>query len=108
LKVLMTEDLTAGLADNAQRYVKARVKHEAALRKIEGDATYEGQNEFFRVTEKLAREPSVTVRVLSREGAVSETPNPCVEPTGKGRRFACHLPAAYASRWPSRRRQTRK
>src|SRR3954468_6805719 len=67
LKVLMTEDLTAGLADNAQRYVNARVKHEAALRKIEGDATYEGQNEFFRVTEKLARE-----RRLSRFAFLAE------------------------------------
>jgi hypothetical protein len=32
-------------------------------------------------------------------GSLEATPNPCVERTGKRRRFACHLPAAHAQRY---------
>ena len=32
---------------------------------------------------------------------IGMTPNPCVERIVKRRRFACHLPAAHATRWAS-------
>ena len=56
LRVLAWEDATANMATIAERRRLARESHEAALREIEGDQTYEGQQEFFAVAARIARE----------------------------------------------------
>lgn len=70
LKVVATQDLTQGMATVAGRWAAARAKREAALREIEGHATYEGQQELFRVAEQIARE-----RRLSRFVFLASKPN---------------------------------
>ncbi len=56
LEVLVREDVSENMAMCAQRRAAARAARAAALREIEGTQTYEGQQEFLRVTEVLARE----------------------------------------------------
>lgn len=67
LKVLISEDVTQNMADLAERHRRARVARDNELRKIEGDRTYEGQQEFLAVTARVARE-----RRLSRFLFVAE------------------------------------
>ncbi|MFY9560937.1 MAG: class I SAM-dependent methyltransferase [Terriglobales bacterium] len=56
LRLLVCEDVTANMAEVAERRRAARAKREAALREIEGDQVYEGQQEFFAVASRIARE----------------------------------------------------
>jgi len=56
LQLLICEDVTANMAEIAERRRAARSSRGAALREIEGDQTYEGQQEFFAVASRIARE----------------------------------------------------
>ncbi len=63
------EDVTDNMTEIARRRCAARAAREAELRKIEGDATFDGQQEFFRVAEMIARE-----RRLSRFAFLARKP----------------------------------
>jgi hypothetical protein len=54
--LLVCEDVTKNMAELAERRGTARAAREAALREIEGDQVYEGQQEFFAVASRIARE----------------------------------------------------
>lgn len=69
LDVLSVEDLTAQMAEVAGRRRIAREKRAAVLREIEGDATFESEQAFYRVAETLASE-----RRLSRFAYLVERP----------------------------------
>ena len=69
LRLLLREDATANMAGVAERRRAARASRSAALREIEGDQTYEAQQEFLTVAARVARE-----RRLSRVVYVSEKP----------------------------------
>ncbi len=56
LRLLVCEDVTANMASIAERRGAARAAREPALREIEGDQTYEGQQEFFVIASRIARE----------------------------------------------------
>jgi len=56
LRLLVCEDLTANLAEVAQRRRAARASRCTALRATEGDQTYDGQQEFLAVASRIARE----------------------------------------------------
>ncbi len=56
LRLLVCEDVTANMAEIAERRRAARAAREAALREIEGDQVFEGQQEFFAVASRIARE----------------------------------------------------
>jgi SAM-dependent methyltransferase len=68
-KLIKSEDVTENMALLARRRHAAREARGEALREIEGKATYEGSQEFFRVAELLARE-----RRLSRLVYLAEKP----------------------------------
>ena len=63
------EDVTDNMAEIARRRGAARAAHAAELRAIEGDATFDAQQEFFRVSEMIARE-----RRLSRFAFLARKP----------------------------------
>ncbi len=69
LEVEVVEDLTDKMADIARRWGAARAAREEELREIEGDATFDGQQEFFRVSELIACE-----RRLSRFAFLARIP----------------------------------
>ena len=56
LRLLVRRDVTANMAELAERRRAARAARSAAVREIEGDQTYEEQQEFFAVAARLARE----------------------------------------------------
>jgi cyclopropane fatty-acyl-phospholipid synthase-like methyltransferase len=56
LRLLVCEDVTANMAKVAEARRAARALRSAALRKIEGDQAYEGQQEFLAVAARVARE----------------------------------------------------
>jgi ubiquinone/menaquinone biosynthesis C-methylase UbiE len=56
LRLLVSEDVTPNMALIAERRGAARAAREPALREIEGDQSYEGQQEFFKVASRVARE----------------------------------------------------
>ena len=56
LQLLLRKDLTANMAEVAKRRGAARASRSAVLREIEGDQTYEAEQEFFAVASCLARE----------------------------------------------------
>lgn len=56
LRLLVRRDVTANMAELAERRRAARASRSAAVREIEGDQTYEGQQEFFAVAARVARE----------------------------------------------------
>jgi SAM-dependent methyltransferase len=56
LRLQVCEDVTANMAEIAERRRAARAARESALREIEGDQAYEGQQEFFTVAARVARE----------------------------------------------------
>src|SRR6266576_937177 len=70
LRLLVREDVTPNMALVAERRGAARAAREPALREIEGDQSYEGQQEFFKVASRVAREGR-----LSRFLHVAEKPN---------------------------------
>ena len=56
LRLLVCEDVTANMAEVAERRCAARASRDTALRAIEGDQTYDGQQEFLAVASLIARE----------------------------------------------------
>jgi hypothetical protein len=54
--MLACEDVTANMTKVAEARRAARASRSAALREIEGDQAYEGQQEFLTVAARLARE----------------------------------------------------
>jgi SAM-dependent methyltransferase len=54
LKIEIKEDVTENMALTAQRWHDARAARESALRGVEGDETYEGQQRFFHVAAQIA------------------------------------------------------
>jgi len=56
LRLLLCEDVTANMAEIAEGRRAARAKRDVSLREIEGDQIYEGQQEFFAVAARIARE----------------------------------------------------
>jgi SAM-dependent methyltransferase len=56
LRLLVREDITANMAKVAEARVAARASRSTLLREIEGDQTYEGQQEFLAVAARVARE----------------------------------------------------
>jgi SAM-dependent methyltransferase len=56
LRLLVNEDVSRNMAEIAERRRAARAARAADLREIEGDQTYEGQQEFFAVAARIARE----------------------------------------------------
>jgi SAM-dependent methyltransferase len=69
LRLLLREDVTANVARLAERRGVARASRGTSLRAIEGEQTYEGQQRFFEVAARIAREGR-----LSRFLYVSEKP----------------------------------
>jgi 2-polyprenyl-3-methyl-5-hydroxy-6-metoxy-1,4-benzoquinol methylase len=67
LRLRVRRDVTPNMAELAERRHAARASRSAAVRQIEGDQTYEAQQEFFDVAARVARE-----RRLSRFVYVSE------------------------------------
>ncbi len=67
LRLLVRRDVSANMAEVAGRWHAARASRSAALREVEGEKTFEGQQEFFAVAARLAREGQ-----LSRFVYVSE------------------------------------
>ena len=56
LQLLVSEDVTANMAKVADARRAARASRTAALREIEGDQAYDGQQEFLAVAARVARE----------------------------------------------------
>jgi cyclopropane fatty-acyl-phospholipid synthase-like methyltransferase len=56
LQLLICEDVTASVAKIAEARRAARASRSAALREIEGDQAYDGQQEFLAVAARVARE----------------------------------------------------
>jgi cyclopropane fatty-acyl-phospholipid synthase-like methyltransferase len=56
LRLLVCKDVTANMAKVAEARRAARASRSAALREIEGDQAYEGQQEFLAVAARVARE----------------------------------------------------
>jgi 2-polyprenyl-3-methyl-5-hydroxy-6-metoxy-1,4-benzoquinol methylase len=56
LRLLVRKDVTANMAEVAERRGAARASRSTALREIEGDQTYEAEQDFFAVASRLARE----------------------------------------------------
>jgi SAM-dependent methyltransferase len=56
LQLLVSEDVTANMAKVAEARRAARASRSAALREIEGDQPYDGQQEFLAVAARVARE----------------------------------------------------
>jgi hypothetical protein len=52
----MCEDVTSNMAKVAEARSAARASRSAALREVEGDLAYEGQQEFLAVAARVARE----------------------------------------------------
>lgn len=68
-RVLAVEDATDNMAQLAARWFAARARREDALRQVEGDETFDGQQRFLDVAATLARE-----RRLSRFVYLAEKP----------------------------------
>ena len=69
LRLLVCEDVTANMAEMAERRGAARASRSHLLREIEGAETYDGQQTFFAVAARIAKE-----RRLSRFLYVVEKP----------------------------------
>jgi SAM-dependent methyltransferase len=69
LRVLAVEDATENMATVAGRWLAARARRADALREIEGDETFHGQQRFLEVAARLARE-----RRLSRFVYLAQKP----------------------------------
>lgn len=57
-------DRTTNMAQNARNWFDARAKREAALREIEGDAAFDGQQVFFETAACLAEERRLSRKVF--------------------------------------------
>jgi SAM-dependent methyltransferase len=69
-KVLLREDATQNMADLAGRRGAARAVRRAVLLALEGNSTYEGQQKFFEVAARIAKD-----RCLSRFVYIAEKPS---------------------------------
>jgi SAM-dependent methyltransferase len=69
LQVLTAENVTANMALLAERRASARAKRSAALRQIEGDASFEAQQLFFGVAARIAREGRLSRFLYASEKA---------------------------------------
>jgi len=69
LRLLVCEDVTANMAEMAERRGAARASRSHLLREIEGAETYDGQQTFFAIAARIAKE-----RRLSRFLYVVERP----------------------------------
>lgn len=69
MRLLVYEDVTENMTQMARRRHLARASREEALRKIEGNANYEQQQDFLEVAARIAREHR-----LSRFLYVAEKP----------------------------------
>jgi SAM-dependent methyltransferase len=69
LRPLAVEDATENMAAVAERWLAARERRAGALRELEGEPTFAGQQRFLDVTARLARE-----RRLSRVVYLAEKP----------------------------------
>jgi SAM-dependent methyltransferase len=69
LRPLAVEDATENMAAVAERWLAARERRADALRELEGEPTFAGQQRFLGVTARLARE-----RRLSRFAYLAEKP----------------------------------
>jgi SAM-dependent methyltransferase len=69
MRLLVCEDVTENMTQMARRRHLARASREEALRKIEGNANYEQQQDFLEVAARIAREHR-----LSRFLYVAEKP----------------------------------
>jgi SAM-dependent methyltransferase len=69
LRLLACEDVTANVAKVAEARRAARASRSAALREIEGDQVYEGQQEFLAVAARVAREGRLSRFVYVSEKA---------------------------------------
>ncbi|REJ78383.1 MAG: class I SAM-dependent methyltransferase [Acidobacteria bacterium] len=58
------QDLTGNMARIAARWRRAREENESELRRIEGDETYYGQQEFLDVAARLAKEKRLSRHLL--------------------------------------------
>jgi SAM-dependent methyltransferase len=67
LRLIWKEDVTENMATLAERRLAARDSRSSSLREVEGDETFEGQQLFYEVAAKIARE-----RRLSRFVYVAE------------------------------------
>jgi SAM-dependent methyltransferase len=56
LRLLVCEDVTANMAKVAEARHAARATRSIALREIEGDQTYDGEQEFLAIAARVARE----------------------------------------------------
>jgi ubiquinone/menaquinone biosynthesis C-methylase UbiE len=56
LQLVVSENVTQNMAEVAERRKAARAKRSSAVRKIEGDQTYEEQQEFLAIAALIARE----------------------------------------------------
>ena len=56
LHLLVRKDVTANIAEVGERRRAARASRSGALQQIEGDQTYETEQEFLAVASRLARE----------------------------------------------------
>jgi ubiquinone/menaquinone biosynthesis C-methylase UbiE len=56
LQLLVTKNVTRNMAEVAERRMAARASRSSGLRKIEGDQTYEGQQEFLGIAALIAKE----------------------------------------------------
>ena len=56
LQLLASKDVSSNMAEVAEKRRAAREKRSTALRRIEGDATFEGQQKFLAMTSRLAAE----------------------------------------------------
>ena len=74
LQMLVHKDLTANMAEVAERRGTARASRSTVLREIEGDQTYEAEQEFFAVASRLAREGRLSrlVYVAEKNWAVAD------------------------------------
>lgn len=70
LRLTIQEDMTEALAATASNWHAARSKRAAELERIEGDATFQGQQHFLDMTARLARE-----RRLSRLAYLATKPS---------------------------------
>jgi cyclopropane fatty-acyl-phospholipid synthase-like methyltransferase len=67
LHLVHSEDVTENMARMAERRGAARAKRAAALREIEGEASYSAQQDFFEVAARIARERRLSLFLFVAE-----------------------------------------
>ena len=76
LRLLVCEDVTASMAKVAEARHAARASKNAALREIEGDQAYDGQQKFLAVAARVAREGRLSrfVYISNRMSCIETRP----------------------------------